>query len=111
MGQPHDQMVVASSLVGALFRCPCCIIVDSDATEMDATSWHLAQHRPVSTVLTCRFAGSSRSPSRRTRAAIPYRAALTQTTECCIRCNSAPLEAGGEGVPAAVGPQAGDASV
>jgi len=42
----------------------------------------------------CRCARCLAGPDRQ-----PLRHRLTQITECCIRCNSAPLEPGGPGVP------------
>src|SRR6266851_9994865 len=47
MGQHDDRPAVASALVAALFRCFCSIMLAYDATRMDATSWHLAHHCPV----------------------------------------------------------------
>src|SRR6266566_1039280 len=93
MGQRDDRPVVTSALVAAFFRCFCCIMLASDATRVDATSWHLTQHCPVTTVLACGFAPLRRSRSRCTRTAIPYGALLAPGAECCIRCNSAPLAA------------------
>ena len=70
-----------------------------DATRVDATSWHLAQHCPVTAVLACGFALSPRPLPRCTHTVTPYGACLTPGAECCIRCNSAPLRAGGRVVP------------
>lgn len=53
MGQRGDRPLVPSALLAAFLCCFSCIMVNSDATRMDATSWHLAQHRPVTTDLTC----------------------------------------------------------
>src|SRR6266699_4712275 len=53
MGQRDDRPVVTSALVAAFFRCFCRIMLASDATRVDATSWHLTQHCPVTTVLAC----------------------------------------------------------
>src|ERR1700730_17504266 len=99
MGQRDGRPVVASALVAVFFRCSCCNMLDSDATRMDATSWHLTQHGPVTAVLACWFVRWSRSPPHRSRTRIPCCAVLTPGPECCIRCNSAPLDPGQDGVP------------
>src|SRR5580704_12199561 len=91
MGQCDDRPVAASALVAALFRCFCRIMLASDATRVDATSWHLAQHCPVTAVLACGLALLPRSPPRCPRTVIPYGAVLTPGAERCIGCNSAPL--------------------
>ena len=69
-----------------------------DATRVDAASWHLAQHCPVTAVLACGFALSPRPLPRCTHTVTPYGACLTPGAECCIRCNSAPFEVGEPGV-------------
>src|SRR6266699_478879 len=53
MGQRDDRPVVTSAPVAAFFRCFCRIMLASDATRVDATSWHLTQDCPVTTVLAC----------------------------------------------------------
>src|ERR1700719_2000952 len=99
MCQRDDRPVVTSSLVAELFRCFCRIMLASDATRVDATSWHLTQYCPVVAVLACGVGLPPRSPPRGDRTSIPCGAVLTPDAECCIRCNSAPLARGGVAVP------------
>ena len=75
----------------------------SHATRVDATSWHLTQHCPVTAVLACRFALPPRSPSCWTPTATPYGVVLTPDPECCIECNSAPFQNSLIRVPQLVG--------
>ena len=72
MGQREDRPVAASPLVAAFFRCSCRITLSSDATRMDATSWHPAQRCPVTPVLACGFALLARL-----RPAVPGSPSLT----------------------------------